>query len=283
LHFLKYHRLDISITMMVMSNNKALVLLLAAALAVSGTTAFGVNRMGSTRKVATTFLSSPLYAAASANDESSATTEESASAEEPTAAADAAAAAEEPSAAAAEEKEEEPVSERVEEPSAVVEEETGPPDVAAEEPVAQVEDPAVAALKQEIADMESAVKAKTRQLTVAQEQAERYTKTGYARRVAEVENTRRVRKVRRGHGSCGLRAALAAGISSLKSLDRIPKTHPPSSSLSLSDRPWKTATPFRKLPMSLPPFSPFTMNSIPSATRTKTMNLASNTQVSRVP
>jgi len=214
--------------MMVMSNNKALVLLLAAALAVSGTTAFGVNRMGSARKVATTFLSSPLYAAASANDESSATTEESASAEEPTAAAADAAAAEESAAAAAEEKEEEPVSEHVEEPAA-------PPVVAAEEPAAQVEDPAVAALKQEIADMESALKAKTRQLTVAQEQAERYTKTGYARRVAEVENTRRVRKVRRGHGSCGLRAALAADISSLKSLDRTPKTHPPSSSLSRTD------------------------------------------------
>jgi len=62
------------------------------------------------------------------------------------------------------------------------------------EPKVQVEDPALTALKKEIADLESALKAKTRQLSVTQEQAERYTKTGYARRVAEVENMRRLRK-----------------------------------------------------------------------------------------
>jgi hypothetical protein len=64
----------------------------------------------------------------------------------------------------------------------------------AEESVIE-EDPALTALKQEIADLESAVKAKTRQVSVAQEQAERYTQSGYARRVAEVENMRRLRKV----------------------------------------------------------------------------------------
>ena len=69
-----------------------------------------------------------------------------------------------------------------------------PTEATAEEPIIE-EDPALTALKQEIADLESAVKAKTRQVSVAQEQAERYTQSGYARRVAEVENMRRLRKV----------------------------------------------------------------------------------------
>ena len=71
-----------------------------------------------------------------------------------------------------------------------------PTEASAEEPVVE-EDPAMTALKQEIADLESAVKAKNRQVSVAQEQAERYTQAGYARRVAEVENMRRLRKVGR--------------------------------------------------------------------------------------
>jgi hypothetical protein len=177
---------------MMMRNNKTLVLLLAI-LAVSGTTAFGVNRMGSTRKVASTFLSSSaLYATTST------TTGESDPAEESTA--DVAAAKDEPEVVVAEDEAslEEPAADTAD--AVVVPDEEEATEVAP--PEAAVEDPAVTALKQEIFDLESAVKAKTRQLSVAQEQAERYTKTGYARRVAEVENTRRVRKVRSFANPC---------------------------------------------------------------------------------
>ena len=75
---------------------------------------------------------------------------------------------------------------------------------AAEEPTAEAfegeeekekVDPEVEALQKEIHDLESQLSAKKKELALTQEQAERYSQTGYARRVAEVENMRRVRKV----------------------------------------------------------------------------------------
>jgi len=51
------------------------------------------------------------------------------------------------------------------------------------------------ALKEEIAELEDALKSKRRQLRETQDTADRYTKTGYARKVAEMENMRRARSM----------------------------------------------------------------------------------------
>jgi len=57
------------------------------------------------------------------------------------------------------------------------------------------EDPEVTELKQEIANLESALKARERDLMYQQEKLEEYSKGGYARRVAEMETMRRARSV----------------------------------------------------------------------------------------
>jgi hypothetical protein len=57
------------------------------------------------------------------------------------------------------------------------------------------EDPAVTALKAEIADWERKVKDMKRQVNNYQDRADDYTKAGYARKVAEMENRRRTRSV----------------------------------------------------------------------------------------
>jgi hypothetical protein len=58
------------------------------------------------------------------------------------------------------------------------------------------EDPEVTSLKEQIAELESALSSKKLQLEKALDQCEEYSKTGYARKVAEMENMRRVRSVR---------------------------------------------------------------------------------------
>lgn len=75
---------------------------------------------------------------------------------------------------------------------ATVEEET------TEEPAEETEtepeeDPEITSLKQEIANLESTLKAKQSTLNYAKDQAETYSKAGYARKVAEMENMRRLR------------------------------------------------------------------------------------------
>lgn len=69
--------------------------------------------------------------------------------------------------------------------------------VAAENPAAEeaapAEDPEVTALKEEIANLESELKSKKSNLQYQLDQAEEYSKTGYARSVAEMENMRRAR------------------------------------------------------------------------------------------
>jgi molecular chaperone GrpE (heat shock protein) len=55
------------------------------------------------------------------------------------------------------------------------------------------EDPELVALKQEIASVESALKAKKRTLLATRDSVEEYSKQGYARKVAEMENMRRNR------------------------------------------------------------------------------------------
>ena len=62
--------------------------------------------------------------------------------------------------------------------------------------VPPVEDPEVIAMKEEITKMEQDIKSARRQLADINDQAEEYTKTGYARKVAEMENMRRARSVR---------------------------------------------------------------------------------------
>ena len=57
------------------------------------------------------------------------------------------------------------------------------------------EDPEIVALKEEIAKLESELKSKQSTLAYNQDQVEEYSKTGYARKVAEMENMRRVRNV----------------------------------------------------------------------------------------
>jgi hypothetical protein len=58
-----------------------------------------------------------------------------------------------------------------------------------------VEDPAIAALKEEIAKLELDVRSSRRQLANINDEAEEFTKTGYTRKVAEMENMRRARSV----------------------------------------------------------------------------------------
>jgi hypothetical protein len=57
------------------------------------------------------------------------------------------------------------------------------------------EDPELVALKEEIAQLESTLKNKKTTLSYTQDQVEEYSKAGYARKVAEMENMRRVRSV----------------------------------------------------------------------------------------
>jgi hypothetical protein len=64
-----------------------------------------------------------------------------------------------------------------------------------QEEVQPEEDPAITALKEQIATLESTLKSKQSSLRYAQDQAEEYSKAGYARKVAEMENMRRMRSV----------------------------------------------------------------------------------------
>lgn len=57
------------------------------------------------------------------------------------------------------------------------------------------EDPEMVALKEEIAALEGDLKAKQSTLSYAQDQVDEYSKGGYARKVAEMENMRRIRSV----------------------------------------------------------------------------------------
>jgi hypothetical protein len=57
-------------------------------------------------------------------------------------------------------------------------------------------DPELVALKAEIAKLEADVKVVRRKAADTSDRAEEYTKTGYARKVAEMENMRRARSVR---------------------------------------------------------------------------------------
>eukprot|EP00797_Seminavis_robusta_P011893 Sro190_g081840.1 n/a (270) ;mRNA; r:42602-43808 len=66
-------------------------------------------------------------------------------------------------------------------------------EAAAEEEEAEQEDPEVKALKDEIADLEKTLKEKKSQIQYLSDQTDTYSKAGYARKVAEMENMRRMR------------------------------------------------------------------------------------------
>jgi hypothetical protein len=57
------------------------------------------------------------------------------------------------------------------------------------------ENPEIMALKQEIASLESTLKASQQNIAYQNEKLEQYSKAGYARKVAEMETMRRARSV----------------------------------------------------------------------------------------
>lgn len=89
---------------------------------------------------------------------------------------------------------EEPVAEAAasEEPAAAEE----PAATEEEEPEEPPEDPEIVALKEEIANQESALKGRQATLERLQEDVDKYSKAGYARRVAQMEDMKRIRLVR---------------------------------------------------------------------------------------
>ena len=87
---------------------------------------------------------------------------------------------------------ESPAGETEEAPPAVENTNDGDEEVVEEEP----EDPEVTALKAEIGALEAELKILRGTLSHTEEVADEYSKTGYARKVAEMENVRRARKVR---------------------------------------------------------------------------------------
>ena len=66
---------------------------------------------------------------------------------------------------------------------------------AAEESSAPPEDPEVVRIKEEIANLESALKSKRLAVADMSDRADEMSKAGYARKVAEMENMRRARSV----------------------------------------------------------------------------------------
>ena len=61
------------------------------------------------------------------------------------------------------------------------------------------EDPEVTALKEEIAALEKVLKEKESKVEYLQNDQDKYSKGGYARKVAEMENMRRIRSVSTRH------------------------------------------------------------------------------------
>ena len=73
------------------------------------------------------------------------------------------------------------------------------------------EDSSLAMMKKEIEQLEQDLKAKKSSLMYAQDQVEEYSKSGYARAVAEMENMRRVRLVRVSVRPCAALCMWASG------------------------------------------------------------------------
>jgi hypothetical protein len=72
------------------------------------------------------------------------------------------------------------------------EDESGEAEVESKE---EEEDPEIKAIKDEITELESTLKSQRTTLAYTKDSADEYTKSGYARKVAEMENMRRIRSV----------------------------------------------------------------------------------------
>lgn len=66
---------------------------------------------------------------------------------------------------------------------------------AEEESKEEEEDSEIKAIKDEIAELESTLKSQRTTLAYTKDSADEYTKSGYGRKVAEMENMRRIRSV----------------------------------------------------------------------------------------
>ena len=74
---------------------------------------------------------------------------------------------------------------------------------AEEESKEEEEDSEIKAIKDEIAELESTLKSQRTTLAYTKDSADEYTKSGYGRKVAEMENMRRIRSVsQRLCGTC---------------------------------------------------------------------------------
>jgi len=73
--------------------------------------------------------------------------------------------------------------------------ETGDEEVEESEEEEEEEDPELVALKKEIAEAEKELKDKKRAVRSTEDRADDFTKAGYARKVAEMEQMKRTRKV----------------------------------------------------------------------------------------
>jgi molecular chaperone GrpE (heat shock protein) len=81
------------------------------------------------------------------------------------------------------------------------------------------EDPEITAIKKEIADLESSLKQKNRDLNNLERMAEEYTKGGYARKVAEMESFRRSKSLASADNESAARADVLQGF--LPILDKL--------------------------------------------------------------
>lgn len=83
-------------------------------------------------------------------------------------------------------------------------------------------DPEVVALKETITSLESDLKAKKSQLSNLKEMADKYSSTGYARQVAQVENNKRLRRANMTDGKSAARATvLQSFLPVLEELDAV--------------------------------------------------------------
>lgn len=105
--------------------------------------------------------------------------------------------------------------------SAVNDEKEGDPS-----PLKKPEDPQVTALKDEIAELERELKARKRELSGLNDSLDLYSKDGYARRVAEMENMRRARSsLNRSNKSSAIATVVAEFVPALDRLTELRDIH----------------------------------------------------------
>mmetsp|Transcript_17980 Transcript_17980/g.22008 ORF Transcript_17980/g.22008 Transcript_17980/m.22008 type:complete len:301 (-) Transcript_17980:260-1162(-) len=96
----------------------------------------------------------------------------------------------------------------VEDESAAEEQDQDQEQLEEEEDEEPKEDPEITAIKSEIAKLESQLKQKNRELNDRERMADEYTKSGYARKVAELESFRRSRSIASNDNKMAARATI---------------------------------------------------------------------------